>query len=90
VEVYFSPSKACENAIISNINSSKYEIKIAIYDFTNKRIAKAVEKAKERASYALNRLQRIKNDRNSSSFGNGKHLKLMQKNEELCKESIIT
>ena len=48
VEVYFSPSKACENAIISNINSSKYEIKIAIYDFTNKRIAKAVERAKER------------------------------------------
>lgn len=48
MEVYFSPSKACENAIISNINSSKYEIKIAIYDFTNKRIAKAVEKAKER------------------------------------------
>ena len=44
-EVYFTPSKDCENLIISEIQQAQKNIDIAIYSFTHKRIAKALIKA---------------------------------------------
>ncbi len=42
-EIYFSPSKDCENLIINNILSAKKELKILIYSLTNKNIADAIK-----------------------------------------------
>lgn len=47
-EVYFSPSKDCENKIINLINGSQESIEIAIYSFTNQGIADALMKANSR------------------------------------------
>lgn len=47
-QVYFSPSRDCINVLIKEIESASNSIKIAIYDFTNKEIADALIKAKQR------------------------------------------
>lgn len=44
-EVYFTPSKDCENKIVSAIVDSKKEIAIAVYSINNKRIVNALETA---------------------------------------------
>ncbi len=48
VEVYFSPKGGCERRITELISSAKHSIDIAMYTFTNSRIAWALVKAYER------------------------------------------
>ena len=48
VQTYMSPSENVEKALVDAITNEKKGIKVAIYTFTNKRIAKALVKAKER------------------------------------------
>lgn len=48
VDVYFSPSPSCKERIIKEASSAKKTIKIAIFDFTNKEIAVAIESAIKR------------------------------------------
>ena len=45
IEVYFSPSKECRDAIIREVRAVNQNLKIAIFDFTNKDIAKEVKEA---------------------------------------------
>ncbi|WP_025209954.1 phospholipase D family nuclease [Hippea sp. KM1] len=48
IYVYFTPSYAALDAIISAINSAKSSIDVAVYDFTSRPLARAIVKAKER------------------------------------------
>jgi len=48
ISVYFSPDDNLQNRLIELIDGEKKEIKIAIYTFTNRRIASALNRAKER------------------------------------------
>lgn len=43
-EIYFTPSKDCENLIINNILNTKKELKIIIYSLTNQNIVDAIKK----------------------------------------------
>ncbi len=47
-EVYFSPSKDCENRIVQAINDSKKEVVAAVYSINNPRIVEALINAKKR------------------------------------------
>lgn len=44
-EVYFTPSKDCENKIVSAITNSKKEIEVAVYSINNEKIVSALEAA---------------------------------------------
>ena len=48
VEVYFSPSGGCQQAVVESINKAASEIDVAIYIFTNPDIAEALVAAKVR------------------------------------------
>ena len=48
VEVYFSPSKDCENALVERINASKKNIDAAVYSINNKSIVNALKQAHDR------------------------------------------
>ena len=48
VEVSFTPSKSCENSIVSLINKSRYKIDIAVYSINNDQIVRALKKAHDR------------------------------------------
>ena len=48
VQTFISPSENVEKALITAIESEKKSVKVAIYTFTNKRIAKALVEAKKR------------------------------------------
>lgn len=48
VGIYFSPHGGCESAIVEEVNNAKFEILIAMYYFTDKKIADAVCTAKKR------------------------------------------
>ncbi len=48
IEVYFSPEGGAEDAVIGEIVSAKREIDVAMYSFTNRRIAQALIDAKQR------------------------------------------
>ena len=47
-EVYFSPSKDCENRIVQAINDSKKEVVAAVYSINNPNIVAALINAKKR------------------------------------------
>ncbi len=47
-EVFFSPSKKCENGLIEMINSSVETIDVAVYSINNKKLVAALKKANER------------------------------------------
>jgi len=48
VEVYFSPSGGCQQAVVETVNKAASEIDVAIYIFTNPDIAEALVAAKDR------------------------------------------
>lgn len=48
IEVYFSPNGGCENRIVELINGARDSIDIAMYTFTNSKIARALVMAYER------------------------------------------
>ncbi|MBC7332225.1 MAG: phospholipase D family protein [Synergistetes bacterium] len=48
IEVYFSPKGGCENRIVELIDAAQSSIDIAMYTFTNSKIARALVKAHER------------------------------------------
>ncbi|MDY7032923.1 MAG: phospholipase D family protein [Thermodesulfobacteriota bacterium] len=48
IEVYFSPQGRCEKAIIQEIENAKDSIHIAMFHFTNGRIARALTKASKK------------------------------------------
>ncbi len=48
IKVYFSPNGGCRRAIITEIDSAKKEILVAMYYFTNREIAQALVRAKDR------------------------------------------
>lgn len=48
IDPYFSPSKDCEDGIISLIDNSKESVDIAIYAINNKAITKAIKKSYDR------------------------------------------
>lgn len=48
IGVHFSPKGGAESAIINEIEKSRDEVNVAMYIFTNRRIAQALVKAKER------------------------------------------
>ncbi|MFM8269665.1 MAG: phospholipase D-like domain-containing protein, partial [Pseudomonadota bacterium] len=47
-EVYFTPSKQCEDRIVSAIEASKTEVVAAVYSINNQRIVAALIEAKKR------------------------------------------
>ena len=47
-DVYFSPSKNCENGLISLIENSHETIDVAIYSINNKNLVEAIKKAHDR------------------------------------------
>lgn len=47
-EVYFSPSKDCEDRIVRAIQDSKREIVVAVYSINNRKIADSLREAKQR------------------------------------------
>lgn len=48
VEVYFSPSNACEESIVKMINGSRREIDVAVYSLNNADIVEALKEADRR------------------------------------------
>lgn len=46
--VYFTPSPDCENNIIQVLNNAEHTINVAVYSFTNAKIANALLKAHEK------------------------------------------
>lgn len=63
VEVYFSPSRACEKEILSGITHAQKTIDAAVYTFTHKKIAKALYQAHQRGIKV-----RILTDRKQSDY----------------------
>jgi phosphatidylserine/phosphatidylglycerophosphate/cardiolipin synthase-like enzyme len=47
-EVYFSPNGGAAAAVIDQLNSAKYEVKVQAYSFTHAGIVKALTNAKQR------------------------------------------
>lgn len=47
-DIYFSPSKRCENSIVRLIDKSEVSIDAAVYSINNKKIIKALKKAYDR------------------------------------------
>jgi len=50
VEVFFSPSRDCENRIVDAANNAKVEINAAVYSINNPRIVAALEAAHRRGT----------------------------------------
>jgi len=48
IEVYFSPSGGCTEAVVSNLNGAKSNVLVQAYSFTSVPIAKALVDAKRR------------------------------------------
>ena len=48
VEVYFSPSNACEENIVKMINGSRQEVDVAVYSLNNTDIVEALKEADRR------------------------------------------
>ena len=47
-EVFFSPSKKCENGLIELINAAQKSIDVAVYSINNENIVKALKKAHDK------------------------------------------
>lgn len=48
IEVIFTPSCECENKIVDLIDNSKTSIDVAVYSINNRKIVKALKRAKQR------------------------------------------
>ena len=67
VEVYFSPSKDCENALVERINASEKNIDAAVYSINNKSIVNALKQAHDRGIQIRILTDRLQAAGNSSS-----------------------